>query len=152
MNYRKSFIHNIAPDASLIIDMTDVAKPRAKKMQYIATVRDGSQGNLTKGYWYVEVYAHLNKHVTIPLALYTYSIENHDIYSENKQILNVVKQVNDNIGHKGIWIGDRGFDRLNLYKGLFEENVHFIRAIRHVVLSNGIHTKVELLLERCYQR
>lgn len=154
-NYRRSLTANIAPDTPLIIDMTDIAKPRAKKMQYIATVRDASEGYLTTGYWCVEVYAHLNKRVTIPLALHTYSIEDPDIYSENKQILNVIKQVNDAVDGKGIWIGDRGFDRLNLYKGLFKESVHFIirqRDNRHVVLENGIHTEVELLSERYYQR
>jgi hypothetical protein len=154
-NYRCSFADKIAPETPLIIDMTDIAKPRAKKMQYIATVRDGSQGNLTTGYWCIEVYAHLNKHVTIPLALHTYSIEDPDVYSENKQILNTIKQVNADINGKGIWIGDRGFDRLNLYEELFKENVHFIirqKGNRHVVLNNGVHTEVELLCERCYQR
>jgi hypothetical protein len=154
-NYRRSFIDNIQSDTPLIIDMTDIAKPRARKMQYIATVRDGSGGNLTTGYWCIEVYAHINKHVTIPLALHTYSIEAPDVYSENKQILNTIKQVNADIDGKGIWVGDRGFDRLNLYRELFEENVHFIirqKGDRHVILSNGIHTQVELLCERCYQR
>lgn len=154
-NYRCSFACKIAPDTPLIIDMTDIAKPRAKKMQYIATVRDGSEGNLTTGYWCIEVYAHINKNVTIPLALHTYSIEAPDVYSENKQILNTIRQVNTDIDGKGIWIGDRGFDRLSLYKGLFEEDVHFVirqKGDRHVILSNGIHTQVELLCERCYQR
>ncbi len=154
-NYRCSFADKISPDTPLIIDMTDIAKPRAKKMQYIATVRDASQGNLTTGYWCIEVYAHFDKHVTIPLALHAYSIDDPDVYSENKQILNTIKQVNVDIDGKGIWIGDRGFDRLNLYEGLFEENVHFIirqKGNRHVVLDNGVHTEVELLCERRYQR
>lgn len=153
-NYRCSFASKIQPETPLIIDMTDIAKPRARKMQYIATVRDGSEGNLTSGYWCVEVYAQINKHLTVPLALHTYSIEDPDIYSENEQILSVVKQVNDDIDGTGIWIGDRGFDRLNLYEGLFEANVQFIirqKGNRHVVLGNGTHTEVELLSQRCYQ-
>lgn len=154
-NYRRSFAGSICPDTPLIIDMTDISKPKARKMQYIATVRDASEGNLTTGYWCIEIYAHINKHVTVPLALHTYSIEAPDVYSENKQIVNVIRQVNSDINGKGIWIGDRGFDRLNLYKGLFEENVHFIirlKGDRHVVLSNGIHTQVESFCDRRYQR
>ena len=89
-------------DTPLIIDMTDIAKPRARKMQYVAMVRDGSKRNLTNGYWRLEVYAHLNKYVTIPLALHTYSIEDPNVYSENKQILNVIKQINDDVDSKGI--------------------------------------------------
>jgi hypothetical protein len=154
-NYRRSLANQIRPDTPLIIDMTDIAKPRARKMQYVATVRDGSKGNLTTGYWCLEVYAHISSKVTMPLSLHTYSIEDPDIYSENRQILNVIKQVNDDLGGKGIWIGDRGFDRLNLYKGLFKEDVHFIirqKGDRHLVLGNDVHTEVEMLCERCYQR
>jgi hypothetical protein len=43
---------------------------------------------------------------------------------------------------------------INLYKGLFKENTHFIirqKGDRHVVLDNGTHTEVELLCQRCYQ-
>lgn len=154
-HYRRSFVGRIQHDTPVIIDMTDIAKPRAKKMQYLATVRDGSQGNLTTGYWCIEVYAQVNKYTTVPLALHTYSIEDPDIYSENKQILKVVKQVNHDIDGKGIWVADRGFDRLNLYKGLFKENIHFVirqKGDRHVVLNNGVHTEVHLLCQRCYQR
>ena len=153
-NYRCSFADKIQPDTPIIIDMTDIAKPRAKKMQYISTVRDGSEGNLTTGYWCIEVYAHISKHVTIPLALHAYSIEQPEIYSENKQILSVIRQVSNNINGKGIWIADRGFDRLNLYKGLFRENIHFIirqKGDRHVLLRSGVHTQMELLCERYYQ-
>ena len=56
-SYRRSFVGRIQHDTPVIIDMTDIAKPRAKKMQYLATVRDGSEGNLTTGYWCIEVYA-----------------------------------------------------------------------------------------------
>ena len=38
-------------DTPIILDLSDLAKPLAKKMDYLATVRDGSTGELVNGYW-----------------------------------------------------------------------------------------------------
>ena len=45
------FVHD---DTPIILDLSDIAKPLAKKMDYLATVRDGSTGELVNGYWLVE--------------------------------------------------------------------------------------------------
>ena len=39
----------------LIVDPTDVTKPYVRKMQYLARVRDGSQGEIRDGYWCCQV-------------------------------------------------------------------------------------------------
>jgi hypothetical protein len=36
----------IKDDTPIILDLSDIAKPFAKKMDYLATVRDGSTGQL----------------------------------------------------------------------------------------------------------
>jgi hypothetical protein len=41
----------IKDDTLLTIDWSDITKNYAKKMQYWATVRDGSEGQLAEGYW-----------------------------------------------------------------------------------------------------
>jgi hypothetical protein len=41
----------------LILDVSDIAKPYAEKMQYLARVRDGSTGAITDGYWLCQVVA-----------------------------------------------------------------------------------------------
>ena len=41
----------IKEDTPIILDLSDIAKPLAKKMDYLATVRDGSSGELVNGYW-----------------------------------------------------------------------------------------------------
>lgn len=48
--YRKSVSRFIHYDMPIIIDLTDLAKPRAKKMKYVAYVRDGSEHKLVPGY------------------------------------------------------------------------------------------------------
>ena len=74
-SYRQTAAEHIQPDTPIIIDLTDLTKPRAKKMKYIAHVRDGSEHKLVPGYWCVEVYAHLKKKRILPLALDIFSID-----------------------------------------------------------------------------
>ena len=44
----------INDDTPIILDLSDLGKPLARKMDYLATVRDGSTGKLVNGYWLVE--------------------------------------------------------------------------------------------------
>ena len=39
----------IRDDTPIILDPSDLGKPQAKKMDYLATVRDGSTGKLVNG-------------------------------------------------------------------------------------------------------
>ena len=41
----------VKEDTPIILDLSDIAKPFAKKMDYLATIRDGSTGQLVNGYW-----------------------------------------------------------------------------------------------------
>jgi len=38
-------------DTAIILDLSDLAKPYAKKMDYLAAVGDGDTGGLVNGYW-----------------------------------------------------------------------------------------------------
>lgn len=56
-NFSKAFAANhqslnryIQPDTPIAIDMTELAKPRARKKKYLALVRDGSKGKLVTRY------------------------------------------------------------------------------------------------------
>ena len=44
-------------DTPIILDLSELAKRLAKKMDYLSTVRDGSTGELVNGYWLIEIYA-----------------------------------------------------------------------------------------------
>ncbi|MHC4156319.1 MAG: hypothetical protein ACYST6_15555 [Planctomycetota bacterium] len=39
----------------IILDLSDIARPFAKKMDYLAAVRDGSTGELVDGYSLAEL-------------------------------------------------------------------------------------------------
>jgi hypothetical protein len=153
--YRQSAGKYIQADTPIIIDLTDLAKPRAKKMKYLAHVRDGSEHKLVPGYWCIEVYAHLKKKRVLPLALDVFSIDDPSVGSMNLQIARTVKAVNKAISGHGIWISDRGFDGLNMYEMWFSLNCHFVvrqRGDRHVVTSNGVRIALRNLVEHIRQK
>ena len=64
-----TWLPSIKDDMPLILDLSDIAKPLAKKMDYLATVRDGSSGQLVNGYWLVELYASLSRKNSVPILL-----------------------------------------------------------------------------------
>jgi len=102
--YRQLAAKYIEPDTPIIIDLTDMAKPRAKRMKYLALVRDASENKLVPGYWCVEVYAHLKAKRILPLAMDVFSIEDPVVGSQNLQIYRTVKAVNQSLEGRGIWI------------------------------------------------
>lgn len=50
---------SIQENTLVTVDITDLAKPHAQKMEALATVRDGSKKELTKGYWMLSMTAAL---------------------------------------------------------------------------------------------
>jgi len=153
--YRESLAAQISPDTPLIIDMTDLAKPRARKMKYLALVRDGSEDKLVPGYWCLEVYACRKKQNLLPLALEVFSIDDPAVGSENRQIAGTLRAVAKDIQHRGIWIADRGFDRWEVLTVLFDLSARFVirqRGDRHVVVAGGVRLSVYDLAERWYHR
>jgi len=154
-SYRQTAAKHIQADTPIIIDLTDLAKPRAKKMKYLANVRDGSEHKLVPGYWCVEVYAHLKKKRILPLALDVFSIDDPAVSSQNLQIGRTVKAVHKAIDSKGIWVADRGFDGLNSYDTWFSLNCHFVVCQcgdRCVAMPNGVQIIERDLVERLRHR
>jgi hypothetical protein len=131
--------NRIKEDTLLIIDPSDITKKYARKMQYLATVRDGSEGQLAEGYWVCNVIgAELDHNGIIPLYQHLYSAQAPDFVSENDEILRSVDMISEHIGHLGIWVMDRGGDRSNLIEPLLDRRKRFlIRLVgdRHLIFA-----------------
>jgi len=125
--YRK-----ITKDIVLAWDLSDIQKPFAKKMDHLAKVWDGSEGEVGQGYWINSVIAaDVNKEQLIPLYNELFSQKAKDFGSENQQIFKALRAVNEELKGKGIWAMDRGADR--------EEIVEELRALkaRFVIRARG---------------
>jgi hypothetical protein len=137
-----------------IVDLSDIAKPYTKKMENLALVRDGDKGCLVAGYWCMEVYCRDKDGIIWPLVLWPYSLEAEGQLSENAQILQILSQLDEYFGEGfGIWIFDRGFDRLSLIEPFLASKRHFIirqRGDRTVVLDNGVRIILTDLVEHLF--
>jgi len=141
-------------NSSFIVDLTDLAKPYAKKMENIALVRDADQDKLVNGYWCVEVYCIDKRNIIWPVILWPYSLEAEGQVSENQQILKVLSILDEYFGSGfGIYIFDRGFDRISLIEPFLSGKRHFIirqRGDRTVVLANGVRMVLSDLVEHLF--
>jgi hypothetical protein len=139
-------------DTLLVIDPSDIHKPYAEKMPYLATVRDGSTGDLVPGYWTCHVIACERKSKSrrmTPLHLSLWSAEAPDFESENHQILEAVDTVRGATGDRGIWVMDRGGDRGKLLIPFLEREMRFI--VRLVGNRNLVSRGREVLAARLAQ-
>jgi hypothetical protein len=83
----------IGEETLLVIDPTDIGKRYARSMEYLARVRDGSEGVIRDGYgcWQV-VAARRGSAEVPPLYQELYSQDAHDFDSENDEILKAVEK------------------------------------------------------------
>jgi len=65
----------VGEDTPIILDLSDIAKPLARKMDYLATVRDGGTGQLVNGCWLVELYASVFHKNRVPILMEPFSHE-----------------------------------------------------------------------------
>jgi hypothetical protein len=153
-NYLRLVHRKLDVDSLFIVDLSDIAKPYAKKMENIALVRDGDKGCLVTGYWCMEVYCRDKDGIIWPLILWPYSLEAEGQLSENAQILKILSLLDEYFGEGfGIWVFDRGFDRLSLMEPFLACKRHFVirqRGDRTVVLDNGVHIILRDLVEHLF--
>ena len=122
----------------LALDLSDIRKEYAQKMEHLAVVRDGSTGELHQGYWLCDVTAaEVNGTEIVPLYQKLFSVEAKDYLSENAEILAAVDLIRTHTQGRGIWTIDRGGDRKKLLEPLLD------RAQRFVIRSTGKRTVID---------
>lgn len=117
----------VSANTVLCLDLSDIRKEYAKKMEYLAQVRDGSTGELHDGYWLCDVTAaDVNGTEIVPLYQKLYSAEAAEFTSENAEILAGIDLVRAHTQGRGIWTMDRGGDRKALLEPLLERHERFV--------------------------
>jgi len=161
-NYLDLASRRLDVDSLFIVDLSDLAKPYAKKlvlsevegMENIALVRDGDKDCLVTGYWCMEAYALDKDGIIWPLIIWPYSLDAEGVLSENEQVLRSLSLLDEYFGEGfGIYIFDRGFDRWNIIEPFLALKRHFIirqRGDRTVVLDNGVHIILRDLVEHMF--
>ena len=122
----------------LCLDLSDVRKEYAQKMEYLDEVYDGSSGEVHQGYWLCEVTAaEVRGGEIVPLYQKLYSTAAPDFQGQNAELLGAVDWVGTFVGCRGIWAIDRGGDRRHVLQPLLE------RRLRFVIRSTGKRTVID---------
>ena len=129
---------HIKDDTLLILDLSDIKKKYAEKMEYLAKVHDGSEeGEIVDGYWTTQVIAtEPDSNEIVPMYLSLYSQASPDFISENEEIIKAINHVSKYTDNKGTWVIDRGGDRDALYESLLKNKRDFIIRLvgsRHLI-------------------
>lgn len=118
---------HVGKDTLVVIDPTDIRKLYARKMPYLATIRDGSKKELGPGYWACAAVAcESGGRRIVPLHLRLWSCEAPEFTSENDEIAAVVAAVSGAAKKRGIYVIDRGGDRMTFFTYFLDNVLHFI--------------------------
>jgi hypothetical protein len=121
----------------LCLDLSDIRKEYARRMEYLATIRDGSSGELHEGYWLCAITgAEIQGSEIVPLYQKLYSTRASDFRGENAEVLSAIDLVRGSTRGRGIWTVDRGGDRRQLLEPLLD------RRQRFVIRSTGKRTVI----------
>ena len=123
-------------DTPIILDLSDLAKPLAKKMDYLATIRDGSNGKLVNGYWLVELYASLSRKNPVPVLLEPFSHEEPYSPGQNPVVLAAVHKIFELTNKRGVLVVDRGFDGWVMFEDWLDNKYRFVARLvgkRHLL-------------------
>ena len=100
----------------LCLDLGDVRKEYARKMEFLDQVWDGSAGEVHAGYWLCSVIgAEVHGSELTPLYQQLFSVRAQDFVSENDELLSAIDQLRAHTQGRGIWAMDRGGDRRKLW-------------------------------------
>jgi len=126
----------IQEDTPIILDLSDIAKPFAKKMDYLTTVRDGSTGELVNGYWLVELYASLSRKNPVPILLEPFSHEEPYGPGQNPVVLAAVHKIFELTNNRGVLVVDRGFDGWVMFEDWLDNKYRLVARLvgnRHLL-------------------
>jgi len=140
----------------LCLDLSDIRKEYAQKMEYLAPVHDGSTGEIHAGYWLCAITgAQVNGSEIVPLYQKLYSAEAKDFTSENAQVLAGIDLVRTYTQGRGIWAVDRGGDRKKLLEPLLDRHERFVirsTGKRFVIDRKNVRRSVAELGAKCRLR
>jgi len=123
----------VEDDDLIPIDATELAKPYARRMQYLCTVRDASRVGdpLVPGYWCFGAYHWQPDGACLaPLMLRPYSSHQPDFRSENALFSRWFWTLREATAGRGIWLMDRGGDRPAILSDLLRVQPRWIVRLR----------------------
>lgn len=131
-NYLSLLKQHVKEDyAVIVIDNSDIAKPAAEKMEALSDIRDGTTGEMARGYLTIEA-AVLSKEGKMPLPVYekVFSAEEKGFVSETYENLCCLKSLSENFSKKCVRTLDRGYDANEYFRYFLKRGERFVIRIK----------------------
>jgi hypothetical protein len=123
----------VEEDDLIPLDGTELAKPYARHLQYVCTVRDASRVGdpLVNGFWCWGAYHWSSTQETLnPLMLRPWSTRQPYFRSENDLLIRWMWMLREATAGRGIWLIDRGGDRPDILSALLKMQKRWIVRLR----------------------
>ena len=140
---------SVRKDTLVIVDPSDIQKSYARKMDYLAKVWDGSKGDVGENLGYsgcMAVACESGARRMMPLGFRLWSAEAPGFKSENTEVEAVIDAIAAKAERRGIYVYDRGGDRIGLFEHFVKEDLRFI--VRLVGHRNLVWRKKTMLAEK----
>ena len=128
--YISSVKSSIGSDTMLLIDGGDVTKPCSPKMESIGTVRDGSTGKFSLGYWTMGATA-LSDTNNQPIPVYEslYPCKKEGGLGSSAETLKCLQSLRENFNADNVRVFDSGFDSKVIVADLLGKSEKFILRV-----------------------
>ena len=109
-------------------DLSDLAKPHARRMQGLDWVKDGSDpdGRIVRGYWLNQVYVELEPYRFAPVVFELFSLRSGETLSQTNVLLRGMDEAFAVTGPRGVFVFDRGADAGELFEDLLRKRRDFV--------------------------
>lgn len=133
-------LNRIDEKTIIALDGGDITHQYGKCFEKSAFVRDGSTKSIKNGYYLNQISGYdPDSRATFPIMLDIYSSLEKGFKSENTESLNLIDQLSDKIGSKGLWVMDRGYDNGTIIHHLLKKKLHFMirmMSTRNIIYRN----------------
>lgn len=139
----------------LALDGGDIVHQYGKKFEKIATVKDGSSGDLRLGYWLNQVSGYNpSMQETFPVQLSIYSTLEKGFKSANIEGFKIVDKVISRIGRVGLWVLDRGYDGGEYFYYFLRNKLDFMVRMNKTrnLIYKGESVNIKVLAKRINRR
>jgi hypothetical protein len=132
-------VDKITDRTILALDGGDLSHQYGDKFEKCALVKDGSSGDIRKGYPLNQISGYNERgRETFPILLDIYSTLEKSFKSANIKTIEIVNRLVERIGSKGLWVIDRGYDSNVIFKHFFSKGLNFIvrmKISRNIIMG-----------------
>lgn len=148
-------ISKICASTIIALDGGDLSHQYGDQFEKCATVKDGSSGELRKGYWLNQISGYNpGTGETFPILLSIYSTLETGFKSANYETFKIADKLIEQIGSLGLWVIDRGYDGGKVLEYFLSKGLDFMLRMnesRHIIYrgkSENIYKRAQAINRR----